>query len=43
MIQRPILPLAAVTGLAVDGTDPANLVIYSAEDPGVGGGPANSG
>ena len=31
----PDPPLAAVTGLAVDGTDPANLVIYSAEDPGV--------
>lgn len=31
----PVPPLAAITGLAVDGTDPANLVIYSAEDPGV--------
>ncbi|MFL6311856.1 MAG: fibronectin type III domain-containing protein [Terriglobales bacterium] len=31
----PDPPLAAITGLAVDGTDPANLVIYSAEDPGV--------
>jgi uncharacterized repeat protein (TIGR01451 family) len=25
--------LAAVVGLALDGTDPANLVVYSAEDP----------
>jgi uncharacterized repeat protein (TIGR01451 family) len=31
----PNPPLAGVTGLAVDGTDPANLVVYSAEDPGV--------
>ena len=31
----PVPPLAAITGLALDGTDPANLVIYSAEDPGV--------
>ena len=30
----PDPPLAAITGLAVDGTDPANLVVYSAEDPG---------
>jgi uncharacterized repeat protein (TIGR01451 family) len=30
----PDPPLAAVAGLAVDGTDPANLVVYSAEDPG---------
>jgi uncharacterized repeat protein (TIGR01451 family) len=29
----PDPPLAAVSGLAVDGTDPANLVVYSAEDP----------
>jgi len=29
----PVPPLAGVVGLAVDGTDPANLVIYSAEDP----------
>jgi len=31
----PNPPLAAITGLALDGTDPANLVIYSAEDPGL--------
>jgi uncharacterized repeat protein (TIGR01451 family) len=31
----PDPPLAAVSGLAVDGTDPANLVVYSAEDPAV--------
>lgn len=31
----PVPPLAAITGLAIDGTDPANLVVYSAEDPGV--------
>jgi uncharacterized repeat protein (TIGR01451 family) len=31
----PNPPLAGVTGLAVDGTDPANVVVYSAEDPGV--------
>ncbi len=30
----PTPPLAAVSATAVDGTDPANLVIYSAEDPG---------
>jgi len=30
----PVPPLAGVVGLAVDGTDPANLVVYSAEDPG---------
>ncbi|HEX3156859.1 MAG TPA: fibronectin type III domain-containing protein, partial [Candidatus Angelobacter sp.] len=29
----PDPPLAAIAGLAVDGTDPANLVVYSAEDP----------
>ena len=29
----PNPPLAGVVGLAVDGTDPANLVVYSAEDP----------
>jgi uncharacterized repeat protein (TIGR01451 family) len=31
----PNPPLAAITGLAVDGTDPANLIVYSAEDPGL--------
>jgi uncharacterized repeat protein (TIGR01451 family) len=30
---NPDPPLAAVSGLGVDGTDPANLVVYSAEDP----------
>lgn len=30
---NPTPPLAAVTAMAVDGTDPANIVVYSAEDP----------
>ena len=29
----PNPPLAAISAMAVDGTDPANLVAYSAEDP----------
>ena len=31
----PNPPLAGIVGMAVDGTDPANLVVYSAEDPGL--------
>lgn len=30
---NPDPPLAAISALGVDGTDPANLVVYSAEDP----------
>jgi uncharacterized repeat protein (TIGR01451 family) len=30
---NPDPPLAAISGFGVDGTDPANVVVYSAEDP----------
>ncbi|HET9364644.1 MAG TPA: fibronectin type III domain-containing protein [Candidatus Angelobacter sp.] len=30
---NPDPPLAAISGLGVDSTDPANIVVYSAEDP----------
>ena len=33
----PVPGLAGMKALAVDGTDPANLVVYSAEDPAVAG------
>ncbi len=37
IVPAPNPPLAAMRAVSVDGTDPANLVIYSAEDPAAAG------
>jgi uncharacterized repeat protein (TIGR01451 family) len=39
----PNPPLAAMNAMALDGTDPANLVVYSAEDPVIAVNPAARG